>query len=79
MNGTNDVDHIGSLLSAAARGPAALLIEGDVGIGKTTAWLAAAEQARLEGFRVLSARASRDESGIAFGIASELSVTSNPK
>ena len=78
MNGTNDVDHISSLLSAAARGPAALLIEGDVGIGKTTAWLSAAEQARLDGFRVLSARASRDESGIAFGVAAQLVADVEP-
>ncbi|MDT5338163.1 MAG: hypothetical protein QOD90_3668 [Mycobacterium sp.] len=72
MTGTNDVDRISSLLSSAARGPAALLIEGDVGIGKSTAWLAAVEQAQLAGFRVLSARASRDERRFAFGVASQL-------
>jgi DNA-binding CsgD family transcriptional regulator len=72
MNGTNDAEQISSFLSSAARGPAALLIEGEVGIGKTAAWLAAAEEARLGGFRVLSARASRDEREFAFGIASEL-------
>ncbi|MCW2512743.1 MAG: transcriptional regulator, luxR family [Mycobacterium sp.] len=72
MNGTNDAEKISSFLSSTARGPAALLIEGEVGIGKTAAWLAAAEEARLSGFRVLSARASRDEREFAFGIASEL-------
>jgi tetratricopeptide (TPR) repeat protein len=72
MNGTNDAEKISSFLSSTARGPAALLIEGDVGIGKTAAWLAAAEEARLSGFRVLSARASRDKREFAFGIAAEL-------
>ena len=72
MTGTDDVDHVSSFLHSAARGPAALLIEGEVGIGKTTAWLAATESARLAGFRVLSARASHDESDYAFGVASEL-------
>ncbi|MDT5178448.1 MAG: hypothetical protein QOJ95_2646 [Mycobacterium sp.] len=72
MNGTNDAEKISSFLSSTARGPAALLIEGEAGIGKTAAWLAAVEEARLNGFRVLSARASRDEKGFGFAVASEL-------
>jgi DNA-binding CsgD family transcriptional regulator len=72
MNGTNDAEYVSSFLSSAARRAAALLIQGEAGIGKTTVWLAAAEEARLRGFRVLSARASRDEREFAFGIASEL-------
>ncbi|MEU0497615.1 AAA family ATPase [Mycobacterium sp. NPDC006124] len=79
VNGFNDVGQVSSLLSSASRGPAALLIEGEVGIGKTTAWLAACEEARLAGFRVLSARASRDDTGFALGIATELIADVEPE
>src|ERR1700754_3319951 len=51
MNGTNDAERISAFLSSVKRGPAALLIEGEAGIGRTTAWLAAAEEARRAGFR----------------------------
>jgi DNA-binding CsgD family transcriptional regulator len=79
MSGTDEVDHVAALLSSAARGPAALLMEGEAGIGKTTAWLAAAEAARLAGFRVLSARASQDESRFVLGVASELIADVEPE
>ena len=79
VNGFDDVGRVSSFLASAARGPAALLIEGEVGIGKTTAWVAACEEARLAGFRVLSARASKDESRFAFGIASELIADVEPE
>ena len=72
MNGFNDAERISSFLSSVARGPAALLIDGEVGIGRTTAWLAAAEEARAAGFRVLSARAGLEETGFALGTAAEL-------
>lgn len=79
MTATSDVDHVSALLSSAAIGPAALLIEGEAGIGKTTAWLTAVERARSAGFRVLSARASRDEQHFVFGIASELIADVEPE
>jgi hypothetical protein len=44
-----------------------LLVEGEPGIGKTTLWLAAAQQAREQGFHVLSARAAAAESVLAYG------------
>ena len=72
MNGTDDAERMTAFLTAAASRPAALLIEGEPGIGRTTAWLAGAEQARLAGFQVLSARAGRDERERAFGVASQL-------
>ena len=49
---------IAGFLASATSEPSALLIEGEPGIGKTTLWLAALEQARDKGFRVLSARAT---------------------
>jgi len=57
---------VSSFLTAAAAGPSALLIEGEPGIGKTTLWLAAAEQAKARGFRVLSTRAAAAESVLAY-------------
>jgi DNA-binding NarL/FixJ family response regulator len=49
-----------------------LLIEGEPGIGKTTLWLAALEQARESGFRVLSARAAAAESVLAYAALADL-------
>ena len=55
-----------SFLTLTAVGPSALLIEGEPGIGKTTLWLAAVEQATRAGFRVLSTRAAAAESVLAY-------------
>ena len=59
-------------LASASVGPSALLIEGEPGIGKTTLWLAAVEQARARGFRVLSARAAAAESVLAYTALADL-------
>jgi DNA-binding CsgD family transcriptional regulator len=61
----------GFLVSATAE-PSALLIEGEPGIGKTTLWLAAVEQAQDKGFRVLSARAAAAESVLAYTALADL-------
>ncbi|HEY2370918.1 MAG TPA: AAA family ATPase [Gaiellaceae bacterium] len=45
---------------------AALVIEGDAGIGKTTLWAAGVEQARTSGWRVLSARPAKAERALAY-------------
>ena len=52
--------------------PGGLLVQGDAGIGKTTLWLAALEQARGRGFHVLSARAWEAESVLAYGTLADL-------
>jgi DNA-binding CsgD family transcriptional regulator len=49
------------LLTRAETGPAALLIEGEPGIGKTALWESGRAQARERGFRVLSSRPARSE------------------
>ena len=46
-------------------GPAALVLEGEAGIGKSTLWRAGVEQAGAEGFRVLSARPAEAERSLA--------------
>ncbi len=46
--------------------PAAVIVEGDPGIGKTTLWLAAVDLARGLGYRVLSTRAAAAESVLSY-------------
>jgi len=46
---------LNEFLDAAASAPAALLVDGEAGIGKTTLWVAGLQRARDRGFRVLSA------------------------
>jgi AAA ATPase domain len=46
--------------------PEILVLEGEPGIGKTTLWLAGAEQARERGFRVLSCRPSAAEARLSY-------------
>ena len=55
-----------------AERPSALVIEGEAGIGKTTLWSAAVQQARERGFRVFSARASQVESVLAYAVVADL-------
>lgn len=52
--------------------PAALVIEGDPGIGKTTLWLDALRRARERGFTVLASRAARAESVLAYAALADL-------
>jgi DNA-binding CsgD family transcriptional regulator len=63
---------VGDFLASASAGPSALLIEGEAGIGKTTLWLAALDQARGRGFRALSARAVAAESVLAYTALADL-------
>ena len=57
---------VDDFLDSAALGPAALVIDGDPGIGKTTLWLSALEQAHGQGFRVLEARPTAADSASAY-------------
>jgi DNA-binding CsgD family transcriptional regulator len=63
---------IEALLTSAAGDSAALLIEGDPGIGKTTLWLEALARARERGFRVLAARPSAAESVLGHATLADL-------
>lgn len=59
-------------LTSASVAPSALVVQGEAGIGKTTLWLAAVDQAREQGFHVLSARAAQAESVLAYGSLADL-------
>jgi DNA-binding CsgD family transcriptional regulator len=54
-----------AFVADAQEGPAALVLEGDAGIGKSTLWLAGVEHARAHGVRVLSSRPAEAERGLA--------------
>ena len=56
-----ELDSITQFLDCLVARPEILVLEGEPGIGKTTLWLAAVEQARERGFRVLSCRPSAAE------------------
>ena len=53
-------------LDALAAGSSGLVIEGEAGAGKTTLWLAAVEEARERGYRVLETRPVEAEAGLPF-------------
>lgn len=54
-----------SFLGGAGDGAAALVLEGEAGIGKSTLWLAAVQCARDQGLQVLSSRPAEAERGLA--------------
>ena len=55
-----------------AQSLAALVVEGEPGIGKTTIWEAALDAARARGWLVLSSRPARSERGLTLGGLSDL-------
>jgi ATP/maltotriose-dependent transcriptional regulator MalT len=63
---------VAALLASASVRPSALIVAGEPGIGKTTLWLAAVDQARERGICVLSARAAQAESVLAYGSLADL-------
>ncbi|OBK52426.1 helix-turn-helix transcriptional regulator [Mycobacterium sp. 1081908.1] len=67
-----EIVEVSDFLARASKGPCALVIEGDAGIGKTTLWLAACERAESNGFRVLSARPAAAEAVMAFAALADL-------
>jgi DNA-binding CsgD family transcriptional regulator len=63
---------VGRFLDAAAASPAALLIEGDAGIGKTTIWLEGVRAAATREHLVLSSRASPAETRLSYTALGDL-------
>ncbi|MFI5312998.1 MAG: AAA family ATPase [Candidatus Dormibacteria bacterium] len=58
--------------AASGSGMAALTLQGEPGIGKTTVWEAARSEAVVRGYQVLSARPTRSESGLPLGAFGDL-------
>jgi DNA-binding CsgD family transcriptional regulator len=71
-HGLAETRAVEDFLTLAAREPAALILDGEAGIGKTTLWLTAVDAARKRGFRVLSARSNGAESQLGYGAVLDL-------
>jgi DNA-binding CsgD family transcriptional regulator len=67
-----ELTRIGRFLDEAASGPAALLIEGAAGIGKTTLWSAGIGLAGQRGWWVLTARPVQSEAALSFSALGDL-------
>jgi DNA-binding CsgD family transcriptional regulator/tetratricopeptide (TPR) repeat protein len=67
-----EAEAISNFLTLCSAKPAGLLLAGEAGIGKTTLWMAAVEQARARGMHVLTARAAATESVMAYISLSDL-------
>jgi len=63
---------VSEFLRSVTQQPSGLVIEGEPGIGKTTLWLSAIEQARHSGYRVFSARVGQAESVLAYATVADL-------
>jgi DNA-binding CsgD family transcriptional regulator len=59
-------------LEAVAQGGAALVIEGDAGIGKTTVWRAGVAEAEERGYRVLTAQPTQNERDVSYASVADL-------
>src|ERR687886_2668893 len=61
-----------TFLAAAGERFAAMVIEGEPGIGKTTVWCEVARRAEERGFRVLAARPAEAETKLALSAVADL-------
>jgi len=66
-------------LDAAQSDFAAVVLEGEAGIGKTTVWLEAVRMAEQRGMRVLACRTAQAEAKLAFASLTDLLVTVEPE
>jgi DNA-binding CsgD family transcriptional regulator len=68
----DELARLRAFVGRGEEGPAALLIDGEPGIGKSTLWLAGVDLARESGMRVLSSRPAEAERGLAYAGLSDL-------
>ncbi len=63
---------VAAFVDESRDGPAALVLEGDAGIGKSTLWQAGVERARAHGLVVLASRPAEAEAGLAHAALGDL-------
>jgi DNA-binding CsgD family transcriptional regulator len=68
-----------AFLDAVPDGPAALVLEGEAGIGKTSLWSATVEHARGRGWCVLTADPTTSEAGLSFAALTDLLAGTRPE
>jgi AAA ATPase domain len=61
-----ELEAVGRLLDRVKDGPAALVLEGEAGIGKTTIWLEGIRVAEARSFRILETRPVEAESELSY-------------
>lgn len=67
-----ELAHLATFLDAVPQGPAALLVEGEAGIGKTTLWNAGLSAAEERSYRLLSCRPAHSEAKLSFAALGDL-------
>ena len=67
-----ELARLGRFLDEVTGHPAALLIEGEPGMGKTTLWSAGIDQARRRGWRVLTCRPVQAEAALSLSALGDL-------
>ena len=67
-----ELAELADLLAVPGALPAAVLVEGEAGMGKTTLWLAGVATARDRGFAVLEARPVEAETGLSYSGLADL-------
>jgi DNA-binding CsgD family transcriptional regulator len=67
-----ELDAVERFLSAVGERPAALLLEGEAGVGKTTVWREAVAAANARGLRVLQARPAESEAALSYAALADL-------
>ncbi|MEV6109260.1 AAA family ATPase, partial [Streptomyces sp. NPDC051940] len=67
-----ELEAVDGFLVTAGRQPAGLVLTGEPGIGKTTLWATAVDEARRRGHRVLAARPAAAEAGLSYALLADL-------
>jgi predicted ATPase len=67
-----ELERLDAFTASLSSGPAAAIVSGGAGIGKTAVWRVAVERAEAAGVRVLAARCSEVELPIGFGTLADL-------
>ena len=67
-----ELARLSAFLDRVGEGPAALLLDGEAGIGKTELWRAGVAEARRRGYEVLEARPAEAESRLSFAGLADL-------
>jgi DNA-binding CsgD family transcriptional regulator len=67
-----ELARVSSFLDAVPAGPAALILGGEAGIGKSALWLDALAQARSRSYRPLSSRPTESEAKLSFAALGDL-------
>src|SRR6478609_7359258 len=67
-----ELARVSTFLDAVSNGPAALVLGGEAGIGKSAVWLDALELAKARSYRVLSSRPTESEAKLSFAAVGDL-------